>query len=103
MKPPLRIAILQCDTPLAGTQAKYGDYGGVFKALLEAAADALQSPDISSKKGMQLTKWHVQKDETDYPALDDIDAVLITGSSMDEIAAIVFGRAKALLTCLFRI
>lgn len=37
----LRIAILECDTPLEQTRAKYGGYGGVFTALLEAAAASL--------------------------------------------------------------
>jgi len=78
--PPLRIAILECDTPLNRTRAKYGGYGGVFKALLEAGADALNQPDrISSKKGLEITKWDVEKTES-YPALEDIDAILITGS-----------------------
>ncbi|KAI9836667.1 MAG: hypothetical protein M1819_001302 [Sarea resinae] len=80
MRPPLRIAILECDTPLDRTRAKYGGYGGVFKALLEAGADALGQPDlISSKKGLDLTTWDVEKAET-YPNLDDIDAILMTGS-----------------------
>jgi len=30
---PLRIAILECDTPLPGTSSKYGGYGGVFTSL----------------------------------------------------------------------
>lgn len=81
MKPPLRIAVLECDTPLDGTKAKYGGYGGVFKALLEAGADALDQPDIiSSKKGLDITTWQVESDEN-YPSLDEIDAILITGSS----------------------
>lgn len=81
MKPPLRIAILECDTPLAGTRHKYGGYGGVFKALLEAGADALGQPDvISSKKGLELTKWDVEREEH-YPRPEEIDAILITGSS----------------------
>jgi GMP synthase-like glutamine amidotransferase len=81
MKPPLRIAILECDTPLVETKAKYGGYGGVFKALLETAADALDQPDlISSKKGLELTTFDVVTKQ-EYPELDSIDAVLLTGSS----------------------
>ncbi|KAF2659080.1 class I glutamine amidotransferase-like protein [Lophiostoma macrostomum CBS 122681] len=80
MKPPLRIAILECDTPLLETKSKYGGYGGVFKALLEAAADALDQPDlISSKKGLELSTFDVVSKQ-EYPELDDIDAVLMTGS-----------------------
>lgn len=80
MKPPLRIAVLECDTPQPKTRNKYGGYGGVFKSLLEASADALGQPDvISSKKGMEISKFDVVNGET-YPNLEDIDAVLLTGS-----------------------
>ena len=82
MKPPLRIAILECDTPLPQTKAKYGGYGGVFQVLLEAGADALGDPDlISSKKGLDISKWDVVNEDL-YPNLEDIDAILITGSSV---------------------
>jgi Glutamine amidotransferase class-I len=77
--PPLRIAILECDTPLTGTRTKYGGYGGVFAALLSAGADALRSPDLSSKHGLDLTSWDVVEAQN-YPSLEEIDAILITGS-----------------------
>ncbi|KAF2121395.1 nucleoside phosphatase family-domain-containing protein [Lophiotrema nucula] len=79
MQPPLRIAILECDTPLDQTRAKYGGYGGVFKALLSAAADALQYPGLSSKEGLELSVFDVVNAQK-YPDLEDIDAVLLTGS-----------------------
>lgn len=91
MQPPLRIAILECDTPLDGTREKYGGYGGVFAALLEAGADALGQPDlISSKKGLELTKWNVVAEEH-YPELDNIDAILMTGSRMFSLLCSPFG------------
>jgi hypothetical protein len=81
MKPPLRIAILECDTPVPQVKEKYGGYGKVFKALLETAADGLELPDvISSKKGMELSAYDVVTKQ-EYPDLDNIDAVLMTGSS----------------------
>ena len=81
MKPPLRIAILECDTPLDQTRHKYGGYGGVFKALLEAGAIALNDPSLSSQPnhGLDITKFDVVTTEQ-YPSLDDIDAILLTGS-----------------------
>lgn len=80
MKPPLRIAILECDTPLTKTREKYGGYGGVFTALLKAGADSLDQPDvISSKHGLDLSSYDVVEKQ-EYPDLDSIDAVLITGS-----------------------
>lgn len=80
MKPPLRIAILECDTPLAETRGKYGGYCGVFKALLAAGADSLEQPDvISSEKGLEISCFDVV-DKMEYPDLEEVDAVLITGS-----------------------
>jgi len=76
---PLRIAILECDTPLDGTRAKYGGYGGVFTALLKAGADALDYPGISSTSGLELSTFDVVTKQ-EYPSLENIDGVLITGS-----------------------
>jgi hypothetical protein len=79
MKPPLRIAILECDTPLPGTEAKYGGYGGVFDQLLRSGAKVLGKLDPES--GLQISKYQIQLDPDNYPQMDDIDAILITGSS----------------------
>ena len=91
---PLRIAILECDTPLPLTATKYGGYGGVFTALLHASAERLGW----SKSDLHITTHHIVNDEVDengeikeeveeelrrrYPRLEDIDAALITGSRM---------------------
>ena len=80
-KLPLRIAILECDTPFPGTVAKYGGYFGVFKQMLERGADELGFPGLSATEGLQLTKHHVVERD-DYPELENIDAILLTGSSM---------------------
>lgn len=79
MKLPLRIGVLECDTPLAQTREKYGGYGGVFTALLKAGADALRSKGLSSKEGLDITCWDVVNEKR-YPALEDLDAILISGS-----------------------
>jgi len=81
MKPPLRIAILECDTPLTDTRSRYGGYGGVFTALLKAGADSLGQPDVlSSKHGLDISCYEVVE-KMQYPELQNIDAVLLTGSS----------------------
>ena len=77
MAPPVRLAILECDTPLNQTREKYGGYGGVFTALMYAAADALGMPHDD----LEISKWDVVHETDTYPSLDDIDAILITGSS----------------------
>ncbi|MCJ1381100.1 hypothetical protein MMC17_004209 [Xylographa soralifera] len=72
---PLRIAILECDTPLPHTRAQYGGYGGVFTALLHAGA---QSIDLA-KSELHISTWDVVAQQA-YPSLADVDAVLMTGS-----------------------
>lgn len=82
MRPPLRIAILECDTPLTQTREKYGGYGGVFTALLKAGADSLQQPElISSQHGLEISCFDVVEKQ-EYPEEKSVDAVLITGSRM---------------------
>lgn len=77
MRPPIRIAVLECDKPLDQTNERYGGYGGVFTALLHSAADAMQM----ARDDLDITKWDVVNDNGKYPKLDDIDAILMTGSS----------------------
>ena len=79
MKLPLRIAILEADTPPDEVVAKHGKYGKVFRTLLEAAADTLDRPGFS-KSDLELSAYDVVTEQK-YPELDDIDAVLISGSS----------------------
>jgi hypothetical protein len=77
---PLRIAILECGEPPDKTRATIGGYGAIFRQLLEKGAHELKEPTVSPKDGLDPTCWHVEKEDK-YPKLDDIDAVLITGSS----------------------
>ena len=84
MRPPIRLAILEADTSLDQTRAKYGGYGGVFKALLKADAEDLGDPDvIDSQSGLDVSLWHVENNSGAFPKIEDIDAILITGSSED--------------------
>jgi hypothetical protein len=80
MKTPIRIAVLECDTPMDAVKAKYGTYGDVFTRLLQSGADALGMPEVvSSNKGLEISKWDVVNKQ-EYPELEDIDAILMTGS-----------------------
>ena len=74
--PHLRIAILEADTPIGQTKEKYGGYGGVFTALLQAGAEHIGIP----LDQLVFSKYDVVT-KMEYPSLDEIDAVLITGSS----------------------
>lgn len=76
MKVPFRIAILEAGYPPAGAAAKYGYYGALFSSFLEASVAKLPTPEFP---GLQITTWDVQKFES-YPPLEEIDAILISGS-----------------------
>lgn len=80
MKLPLRVAILLCDSPLDHAAKKYGSYGGVFRALLEKSAELLKDEIPGIENGLELTSWNVYQLE-EYPKLEEIDAIHITGSS----------------------
>lgn len=78
MKTPLRVAILECDTPPPAVVERYGKYGRIFTALLETAA---QEVGLSPEKDLELSAFDVVTAQ-EYPNLNDIDALLISGSSM---------------------
>lgn len=73
--PPLRIAILEADTPLPEALAKYGGYGGVFKQLLRAGADALRYTGLSASEGLDISVFDVVTKQ-EYPNLEDIGRYL---------------------------
>lgn len=84
---PIRIAVLEADHVLPQTRANYGGYTGLYTLLLNAGADLL---DLSRDK-LQISKWDIiqrgaelseqEVNEIEYPQLEDIDAILISGSS----------------------
>jgi hypothetical protein len=77
MKTPMRIAILECDTPPAAVVEQYGRYDRIFTTLLETAAKEL---GLSPEQDMELSAFDVVTRQQ-YPDLQNIDAVLISGSS----------------------
>lgn len=74
---PIRVAVLECDSLISWISTKYGGYCGLYTALLEAGAKDLQGP----KDELKITRWNVL-DKREYPELKDIDAILVSGSSM---------------------
>lgn len=78
MRPPLRIAVLECDTPVDKVKAKFGTYGDIFKLLLETSGSTVDG--LSAKSDLVISKWDIVN-ESCYPNLEDVDAVLLTGSS----------------------
>lgn len=83
MKNRPRLAILECDTPLPAIAKQYGGgYGGVFKALLNSGARA--EGFGQAEDALDISVYHVEDNTEDYPKLDDIDALLLTGSRKAE-------------------
>ncbi|PHH59619.1 hypothetical protein CDD81_2804 [Ophiocordyceps australis] len=76
---PIRLAVLECDTPQPQTRAIYNNYTGVFTALLGAAAQSLDPP-LDPAAALRVSAYDVVNELHTYPNLDDIDAVLVTGS-----------------------
>ena len=82
MRAPFRIAVLVCDVPLEQTKERFGGYGGMFDVLLQRSVGTLNRPDlIDPNSGLDIQKWDIVNGDQ-YPKLEDIDAILITGSSM---------------------
>ncbi|KAB5554922.1 class I glutamine amidotransferase-like protein, partial [Coniochaeta sp. 2T2.1] len=75
---PLRLAILEADTPLPQTKSKYATYGGVFTSLFTRAASPTPLSSLVSLSYHDVV--HPAGAADDYPSLDEIDAILITGS-----------------------
>ena len=79
---PLRIGILDAaSTLLPKAHAKYGNWATIFEQHLLSGADALGL----SRDCLHISKWDVVGGLRDgsggiYPRLEDVDAVLITGS-----------------------
>lgn len=76
---PLRIAILECDTPIGKTKEKYGGYGNLFKELLHNGAKEVREKDGVEVPELDVRKYDVVNEEV-YPKLEDVDAVLLSGS-----------------------
>lgn len=71
----LRVAILECDTPVAPVVEQVGNYGVIFEALLKKGLVA-----ASSSVDFEISKWNVVGNPV-YPNPNDIDAFLLSGSS----------------------
>ncbi|KAI1370264.1 class I glutamine amidotransferase-like protein [Hypoxylon crocopeplum] len=78
--PPVRLAILEADTPAAGIKAKYGSYGGVFTHLFERACASLDPPQALAAQLSLSFHDVVNHADAAYPDPETVDAVLISGS-----------------------
>lgn len=81
VRPLLRIAVLECDEPAGKTKERYGNYGGLFQKLLENGVKKVAEEDHGKRPALEVSRYDVVKDMDTYPTLEDVDAVLLTGSS----------------------
>jgi len=81
MVPPTRLAILECDNPLDNARKKIGSHTGAIQALFAHAAVAFGDPTSSYVQRLQISTWKIyNEDEQDYPSLDAVDAILVSGA-----------------------
>ena len=77
MSKTFRLAILECDTPIDSVRELYGTYGNMFSNLLiPQVTESFPSSDLA----LEISEWDVVN-AREYPSLEDIDGILITGSS----------------------
>lgn len=74
----LRIAVLECDTPIAPIKEQLGGYGEIFTRLLNKGLEASGDSRVDIQ---EISKWHVV-DNPIYPDPNEYDALLLSGSSM---------------------
>lgn len=73
---PIRLAILEADTPVAGVQAEFGGYGGVFTHLFRRAVAPAPLEEYLALSAHDV----VGGGAAAYPDPETLDAVLISGS-----------------------
>lgn len=76
---PLRLAVLEADTPQPQTRERIGTYTHVFTQLFQGACDIATPPKRLADE-LAISGHGIVDDLDAYPALDDVDAILISGS-----------------------
>jgi hypothetical protein len=77
MNTKFRISILECDTPPPAIVEKEGKYGDIFeRRWTDSTGHANNACDLH----LSFTKFDAVDART-YPAIDEVDAVLLSGSS----------------------
>ena len=74
----LNIAVLECDTPIPAVQERYGSYGDIFERFLRRSLSLCET--VPDDVDLVVSKWPVVVNQR-YPCLEDVDAILLTGSS----------------------
>lgn len=82
MTPSVRIhvAILVCDTPIQPVLQKYGDYFAIFQDILRQAFKDLEISEKFKDITVEFSE-HQMVHNNRFPDLENVDAVVLTGSS----------------------
>ena len=72
----IRVAVIECDTPIPPVVAKEGNYGDIFERLLQKGLQSINNPTVT----IQVSKWNVVENQV-YPKPEDCDGFLLSGSS----------------------
>ncbi|CAD0016916.1 unnamed protein product [Aureobasidium pullulans] len=88
--PTLRIAILECDTPLDKVRNKYGTYGDIFTELLKHGSEELTSEGEEVK--VECSSYDVV-DKQEYPEdLEKFTREILESQSRIRVLGICFGH-----------
>jgi hypothetical protein len=76
----LRIAVLECDTPFPSVLETRGQYGDVFRTLLDKGLKHETLGDKVKDVSYDISRWDVVTAQ-EYPNIEEVDGFLLTGSS----------------------
>jgi hypothetical protein len=74
------IAVLECDTPVPPVLSKLGTYGDIFEAFLRHGLDKYRQESGAGEVELRVIKSNMV-DMGPLPSPDEIDSVILTGSS----------------------
>ena len=77
----IHAAVLVCDTPIQPVLDKYGDYYAMFQALLRQGFKDLEISGGPKDIIVEFSEHQVVGNSR-FPDLENVDAILMTGSSM---------------------
>ncbi|KAI4107644.1 MAG: hypothetical protein LQ339_002550 [Xanthoria mediterranea] len=80
---PLRVAILGCDHNIPKALEKYKSYAAICATLLDAGAKAVGL----AREDLEVSLWNVIDEVGQFPELEDVDGVFLTGSKYDSFAS----------------
>lgn len=75
-----RLAVLECDTPIEPVIEKFGTYGAIFENFVRRGLEGYVQDGGKEEIDLQVTTSNMV-DVGSLPQLDEVDCLLLTGSS----------------------